>query len=105
MKYNRIEGALDYMKTDKPLSECTGEDFLASRRRKLLFGPERRRRTHDELVARGRRVKVIDDDVDEPMSVSDELKALGYSGYYREDCDGTITRIIPLDEHGNREGI
>ena len=93
------------MKTDKPLSECTGEDFLASRRRKLLFGPERRRRTHEELVARGRRVKVIDDDVDEPMSVSDELKVLGYSGYYREDCDGTVTRIIPLDEHGNREDV
>lgn len=105
MKYNRIEGALDYMKTDKPLSECTGGDFLASRRRKLFFGPERRRRTHEELVARGRRVKVIDDDVDEPMSISDELKALGYSGYYREECDGTITRIIPLDEHGNREDI
>lgn len=93
------------MKTDKPLSECTGEDFLASRRRKLLFGPERRRRTHDELVARGRRVKVIDDDVVGPMSVADELRELGYSGYYREDCDGTVTRIIPLDEHGNREDV
>lgn len=93
------------MKTDKPLSECTGEDFLASRRRKLLFGPERRRRTHDELVARGRRVKVIDDDVVGPMSVADELRELGYSGYYREECDGTVTRIIPLDEHGNREDI
>ncbi len=93
------------MKTDKLLSECTGEDFLASRRRKLFFGPEHRRRTHEELVARGRRVKVIDDDVDEPMLVSDELKALGYSGYYREDCDGTVTRIIPLDRFGNREDV
>ena len=56
-------------------------------------------------MARGRRIRVIDDDVVEPMSVSDELKELGYSGYYREECDGTITRIILLDEHGNREDV
>ena len=105
MKYNRIEGALDYMKTDKPLSECTGEDFLASRSRTGIFAPGHKRRTHEELIARGRRVKVIDDDVVGPMSVADELRELGYSGYYREDCDGTVTRIIPLDEHGNREDV
>ena len=93
------------MKTDKPLSECTGEDFLASRSRTGIFAPGYKRRTHEELMARGRRIRVIDDDVVEPMSVSDELKELGYSGYYREDCDGTVTRIIPLDEHGNREDV
>lgn len=56
-------------------------------------------------MARGRRIRVIDDDVVGPMSVADELRELGYSGYYREECDGTITRIIPLDRFGNREDI
>lgn len=105
MKCNHVERVFGCMKIDKPMSECTGADFLASRRRTGIFAPGHKRRTHEELIARGRRVKVIDDDVVGPMSVADELRELGYSGYYREECDGTITRIIPLDRFGNREDI
>lgn len=134
------------MKIDKPLSECTGEEIVASRRRTGFFAPDHKypginaplernpnvdvegslfdatpeeivdscsfdgffspdfkMLTREELDARGVHVRVTHDNMSDEEYIVKELRARGYSGYYRKESDGVVTRIIPLDERGRRD--
>lgn len=92
-------------KRRKSLLEVTPDEILASRRRDGFFSPDFKMLTAEELEARGVRVAVIDDTHSCRDYVADELRARGYSGYYRKDFDGVVTRIIPLDKNGQREDV
>lgn len=89
----------------KSLFEATPEEIVDSCSFDGFFSPDFKMLTREELDARGVHVKVTHDARSEDEYIVDELRARGYSGYYRKDFDGVVARIISLDKYGRREDV
>lgn len=87
------------------LFKATSEEILASRSRDEFFSPDCKILSDEELAARGIHIEVIDDTRSDKQYIKSELRARGYSGYYREIHDDVITRIIPVNIFGLREDL
>lgn len=93
------------MKIDKPLSECTGEEIVASRRRTGFFAPDHKYPGINAPLERNPNVEVVFDDRPDEEVIAEELRRRGYSGFYKTVKDGVITRIVPADKLGRREDV